>query len=774
VLGLTRAALRAPRATLALLLAVSLVLGAGLLRLRSDAGFRAYVGADHPTLREFDAFLARFGGGLPIAAVWSCAESRVCANVFDAEALAMADAVARAMQAEPGVRAVASPASSPLLVPAPDGFAVRTLVVDGCRAADRVALGARATRDPLWVGSLVSADGDVGALVVELASSDSDTNVSVLRALQRSLAPWEARGFRFNLVGDPVEFVVAGGDLARDSRVLVPAIAGLIGALILALFRNLRITLAALAAVGLAVLWSAGAMGWLGWPQTAVTQALAPFIVVVGICNAIHLVARFASEVVAQRDERLPAREAAMLAVVRDVGGACFVASATTAGGFASFATSGVTSFLHFGVIAAFGVLAALLLCFTLLPVWLVRIPLDAPSIAGAGLAWGRALELVVDAAQRRARLVLVTTLVLCGLALVGLARLRVEVDVYHLFGEETRVVRWIRFIEERLRKPDTLDVVLTLPEGRTLEEPAVLADLDRLARALEQLPGAGRARSVLDPLRWLNRLLHDDDPAFERTAVSQGGNAELLLLLSFHDPQALDRWLSLDRRSARVELEMQAGTHSYGEDVLARAQALLASDFLRGYRTETNGPVKVFVRMVDEVQRTQLASFASATVVVTLLVAAFLRSWVWAGAAMVPTLFPVLVTLGVMGLAGVYLDMGTAMIAAVVLGLAIDDTVHLLTQYRRRLAAGQAPAQAIRDAALHVGRAVVTTSLALALGFFVLTLSSWESVASFGFLSGIAILVALVANLVILPAVIAAGAARLRAPSAAQAREVA
>ncbi|HEY8152549.1 MAG TPA: MMPL family transporter, partial [Myxococcota bacterium] len=194
------------------------------------------------------------------------------------------------------------------------------------------------------------------------------------------------------------------------------------------------------------------------------------------------------------------------------------------------------------------------------------------------------------------------------------------------------------------------------------------------------------------------------------------------------------------------------------GEKLLERVQQLLAADYLRGFGTEINGPVKVFVQMVEEVQRTQLSSFGSAVLTVAVMVAVFLRSLSWALAAMLPTLFPVVVTLGAMGLAGIYLDMGTAMIAAVVLGIAIDDAVHLLTQYRRRLSAGLQPDDAIRASVLHVGRAVVTDSLALSLGFFVLTLSSWESVASFGFLSGIAILIALVADLVILPAVIAAG----------------
>ncbi len=753
MLVLTRAALGDPKLTVLLVLAASLALGAGALRLRSDASFGAYVGAGHPAVRDFELFLTRFGGGLPVAAVWSCAETGVCDGVFDAPALEMAFAVAVAMQRVPGVRAVESPATSALFVPTPEGFAVRRAAPDGRPAADREELGERAKLDPLWVGSLISADGQVGAIVIELASSQSEVSVAVLDALRQSLAPWEARGFEFALVGDPVELVIAGGDLQADSQRLVPLIALLIGAMLRALFRSLRVALAALATVVVATLWSFGLMGWLGWPQTAVTQALAPFIAVVGICNAVQLTARYACEV---EPAGLDAtRTAAMLAAARDIGGSCLIASATTAAAFGSFAASLAQSFLHFGVIAAFGAIAALILCFSLLPVCLVQIPLG--SVSTTSLAWSRALALVVDGAQRRSWLVIGGTLVLCGFAGVGLARLRVEVDVYHLFGEQTRVVRWIRFVEEHLRNPDTLDVVLTLPESRQIEDPEVLGRVAQLSSSIAALPGLGEVRSLLGPLRWIRRLLNGDDPAFEKTAATAAGNAELLARLARDDPHALDRWLSPDRRRVRVQVEVPAGAHSYNQRVLERVQRLLAAPWLRGFRAELGGPVKVFVQMVEEAQRTQLSSFASATLVVAVMVAVFLRSLSWALAAMLPTLFPVLMTLGAMGLAGVYLDMGTAMIAAVVLGIAIDDTVHLLTQYRRQLAAGCQPAEAIRAAVLHVGRALVTTSLALSLGLFVLTLSSWESVASFGFLCGVAILIALVAGLVILPAVIAA-----------------
>jgi predicted RND superfamily exporter protein len=121
----------------------------------------------------------------------------------------------------------------------------------------------------------------------------------------------------------------------------------------------------------------------------------------------------------------------------------------------------------------------------------------------------------------------------------------------------------------------------------------------------------------------------------------------------------------------------------------------------------------------------------------------------------MIPTGLPVLLTLGVMGFAGVRLDVGTAMVAAVVIGIAIDDTVHLLTQYRRRRARGLEAAISIEQAVAHVARALITTSVALALGFLSLVVSPWRSVASFGVVASLAISVALLADLVVLPALI-------------------
>jgi len=191
---------------------------------------------------------------------------------------------------------------------------------------------------------------------------------------------------------------------------------------------------------------------------------------------------------------------------------------------------------------------------------------------------------------------------------------------------------------------------------------------------------------------------------------------------------------------------------------VIEEVERHLDHELAPGWTGRVTGPLALVHDMIEAIRTAQLRSFAIAGAAVLLLVALFLRSLRWAVLAMVPTTLPVLVTLGTMGLLAVPLDIGTAMVAAVVVGIAVDDTIYLLEGFRRRRDAGLTPVAAVAGALRHVGRAIATTSIALALGFSALTLSPWKSVESFGAVAAIAILAALAAALLTLPALVLCG----------------
>jgi hypothetical protein len=760
---LSRIALDRPAATLLLIGLVTLAAAAGLPRLSTVVGYRGALSSDHPAILRLDRFIEDFGGGLPVAAVWSCENTAPCSSVFDEASLRMAHDVEAALAAHPLVRRIDSPARSALLVPSEEGFGVRRFFEDGELAADRESLAARALGDPLWRGSLVSPDGKVGAMVLQLTSSDSQTTVAVVPALQEALRPFEAQGFRFRLVGDPVDFAIAGGELEKETPRIIPIMVALIAATIYGLFRSWRLVAISLATTGLALVWALGAMGWLGWPQSEVTQALPPQILVIGICDTIHVLSVYANKRTGCTLDDVLDRSRALVQVAHEVGPPCLITALTTSLGFLSFSTTGFDLFARFGAIAALGVACALLLTFTLLPILLVRLPSRGMRAERTSDAWQQALHVVVEICRRRGRAIVVVCALLLALGLVGVSRLAVDVDERELFGSEREVVQWADFVEDRLRKTDTLEIKLTVPPGTTVADPLAMQALADLASHLPTLEGFGRVRSVLDAVGRLHRVLRDDDPAFERPAETTAANAQLLLALRLDEGGSLGDWLTPDQRQARVSVEVDSVAQQRRAEMLAAVRDYLDARLPEGWTYELTGPFAVYFDFVQEIQRSQGSSFGSAMLGVLCVFAIFLW-WTgsrWsqairlAGLGMVPNVLPVVCTLGAMGLWGINLDVGTAMVAAIVLGIATDDTVHVISDFRYQLDGGAPPGDAMARTIRHLGRAIITTALALSAGFFALTLSSWQSVASFGLLSGIAILGALLAELFLLPALV-------------------
>jgi predicted RND superfamily exporter protein len=759
VYRLTRLSLSYPKSTLLVIVVVTAILAGGLPRLRREYGYRVLIGDNHPTVETLDEFIAKFGGGLPIYIVWACGEDHPCEDVFDRTSLSMADAITRAVSSFPGVRRVSSPANAPLLVPGREGFEVRRFVEEGARVPDASALATRAVHDSLWVGKVVSTDGRVGSIIVQPVDNEAETSMRVFEAVEQALVPFEARGFEFHLVGEAPATIIGGRDLADSSGALIPFTVAVIAVILLTLSRSWQDAATTLATMGVALLWTLGLLGWLDWPRDGILEVLAPLILVIGVCDAIHLLARYAEELGSggglAKGEKAEGRTLALLEVARDVGLPCLITTLTTAGAFLSFVTSALATFVRFGVISAFGVSACLVLTFTLLPILARALPRVDGRVKTA-LIWQTALDGVVRTGQKRPLPILAITaalFVVCGFGWA--TRLRVDNDWLESFGEQSRAVQSVRFVEERLGPSDTLEVAITLPAEANLEDPRTLRAVDEFSQSLSAVDGLGDARSILDIVKRLNRLLHDDDPAFERFGESSAANAEILELSALSDPELLGSWVSLNRSTLRISVEATdqpyASRRAGMKSVRDSAQSLLPAS----WGVEFSGEYTAALEWVSDVQATQLRSFPTAFALVFVLVAILLRSVRLSLAAMVPTLLPVIATLGIMGWVGMSLDVGRAMLAAVLIGIGVDDSVHLLNQYKRYRTAGEGIREAMHHAVLHVGRAVVTTSLALSLGFLTLMASAWQTVASFGFFVSLAIMGALAASLFVLPALI-------------------
>ena len=749
---LTQFSLRRPWLTLTLLLAITVGLGAGMSGIQPGYGARVLIGENHPAIRNLDSMIEQYAGGNPLLIAWECGPGHPCQSVFDEASLQMADALTRELEVMPMVRAVESPTTAALLVPATDGFAVRRFVENGEIASDAETLGTRAVSDRLWRNTLVSPDGRVGVIIVQTIDNRPETDLAVVDGIEAELNVHRDQGFRLYMVGGAPETVISGRALAGSTNRLIPCLVALIGIALFLLTRSWQQALVSLLCTGLALIWTLGVLGWLRWPQDGMLQVLAPLLLIVGVCDAMHLLARYAAE---RRLRTSTTVSEALTQAARDAGPACLITTLTTAGAFLSFTTSALDTFVRFGVISAFGVVACLVLSFSLLPILMKWLPADAPRVERATTSWHAVMDAVLRTTSKHATTLLAASAVLLVFFGLGWSQLRADQDWLEAYGEKNEYVQAVRFMENRVGFSQTVELDVFLPGDSTFEDPDTLAKLSGLSGRLLQIPELTQSTSALTLMERVNRLLHDDDPAYERTGDTTSANAELLEILSFDDPETLGRWLSLDRSRLRLSFDSGSMAHSIREKMLGNVNSVMTTQLPQSWKVTLSGSLAIGHDWVRDVQATQLRSFPVAFAIVFVLVSVFLRSWKLGLAAMIPTLLPVVVILGLMGWAGLTLDVARTMIAAVVIGIGVDDAVHILAQYKARRDEGLDARGAMQAALRHTGRAVVTTSAALALGFLTLMMSAWQTIASFGFLVSIAILGALAASLMVLPAIV-------------------
>ncbi len=759
--ALTRFSLEHPRLCGALLLLITIGLAAGLPRLQHAYGYTAIIGSDHPVIETLNDMVDQFGGGIPARIRWACGDGQACGSVFDRASLEMAAALTSKLGSLDEVRDVYGIANSGLLVPEPSGFSVRHFVEHGIPVANAEELAGFALRDPSWLGSLVSSDLKAGTIFVVPDDSGHRSERALVEAIDEALAAYRSQGFEFYLAGGPIDGFVAGRDLSESTSRVIPVTVLLIALVLFALYRSWQDVAVSLVCMGIALLWTYGLLGWLGWPQDGLLEVLAPLLMVVGVCDAVHMLAHSAEPGARDRLAMPADTRARLLAAAQDVGGPCFITTATTAAAFMSFTVSGLAGFQRFGAISAFGVVACLLLSFALLPILAERLPRRNAARdrrLRAQRAWVAALNALLRLPERHCFAVLSASSALLLLGGLGwYSGLRVDTDWASTLGEESNIVQAKRFDERQRFAINELEIELTLPRSAPVEAPETLARIEAFENAAAGLPSVLGTKSVLALISQLNRLLHDNDPAFERVGDSLAANAEILELIGFDDPDMLGIWLNLDRTRLRITTNNREGSAQQQGELLRAIGAIAKKHLGPDWGIRLSGNAAVEYAWTNEVQMTQIRSFPIALALVFAIVSCFLRSPGLALVALIPAVLPIVVTLGAMGWAGMNLDMGRAMIAAILLGIAVDDSIHILSRYRLCRIAGLDPRAAIRNAVLHVGRAIVTTSLSLSLGFLALTASAWQSISSFGLFVSLAIGVALVAALVVLPAVIVA-----------------
>ena len=725
--------LERPGATLAAWLAVSLVAGLGVARLQVDTNVQNVLDRRDPSWAFYERSLERFGGDeIVVVALRG-------ARPFDPELAGFVIELSQRLQAIPGVRRVDSLATVPLVHGRADG----TLELDPALSSDPAAPfaagddpAARVLSDRIAPRSLVSQDGSTFAVNVILEDPRHPDYERVVDAIEAAVGERPAW-----ISGVPVYRRHTSERIVREIALFVPLTFLTMAAVLFAVFRSPRAVVGPLLAAGLGTWLLCGAMGAAGIPLTITTMILPSVLLAVGCAYAIHLLA--AAPGLHGRAALEPALAPLALPIA--------VCGVTTAIGFASMCTVRIDAILYVGALGAVGVAAVLAAALTATPAVLALWPLPARSARVCQHLRDHTALSVLRLASRRPRLVVAIWVIVFVVVGLGMTRLRVETDVTRWFERGNPVRDSYEAIRRELSGISPMNVVIESRSGAPVTAPEALAAIDALAAHLRGLPKVGKVISLADPLRQLHGGFVED-PGQPLPAGQDLVEQYLLLLESV--PQLADL-VSADRSTANVLLRLDDNGSAYLLDVAGAAERWWKEHGPPGFEARTTGIMFEFARAAHAIALGQIRGFGSAFAAVSLVLLLVLRSVRLAGVALVPNVVPVFIAFGAMGLAAISLDAATVLIGSIALGIAVDDTVHLLVGYEEGRRAGAARAQAVEASLRQSFPAIVQTALVVALGFAVLGLSGFSFIRNLGLVTAGLMVLCLAAELNLLPAML-------------------
>ncbi len=667
-------------------------------------------------------------------------------ELISVKGLCRLEALAAELTAVPGIDHVINLAqmrrpSAPL-----SAKSLRQMLEDGKVTAN--ALRDELTTCDLYRGRLISADGQTTAIVVTLSLLD-DKVQSRAETIQRMREVASKQPTQTLVTGSPVMVDDVFRHLENDGQKLGIYSTLIMSIAIAIMFRNIRWMLLPLVVVHLALLWTKAAMVLSGLKLSMVSSPMVALVTVIGVSTVVHFAVRYRE----YRSQYSP--ENALRGTLSHIGPATFWTIFTTMGGFLSLMVCRIVPVQSFGLMMGVGTMFVFVAILGLLPgsVLIGRVasdPMQAP-----GEDWvGRLLGWMRVTVQAHPWLVTIAGLVVVLFLSIGTTRLESATNFSDNFRDDSPIVQSYAFVAERLGPTGYFDLVFDAP---TADDPGFkdfLLKVSEAQKELHKIEGVAGSMSIPDLIQFIKGE-HGAQPkdVADRFAVSVFSNLaprEQIKAIAGAMPSMVSSLWNQERNVMKISvltLDLEGNQAKY--DRLAAVEEVGKKHFSN---SRASGAEILIMFLVSSMLSDQWATFGVAIAAIVVMLALAFRSIGLALVALVPNVAPILIVIGTMGWLGLKLNMATAMLASVSLGMCVDFSIHYVYRFRLELCKGTEFYDAMGKALGTVGIALVLSNVALVTGFMVLTLSEFVPTSQFGYLVSVVMLGGLGADLIVMP----------------------
>jgi len=585
--------------------------------------------------------------------------------------------------------------------------------------------------------------------------SDAENDEIIAKA-QQIIKRFEADDFKIYLTGSAAIAGIFKQAMTSDSVLFISLMIVMIIVVLFALFRRISGVLLPLFCVVLTLLSTLSLMAAFSVPFTMVTQIMPTFLLAVVTGASIHLLAIFYKDFDSSANKKTSLRYA-----MGHSGLAIVMTSVTTAVGLWSFSFSGVAPVADLGRFASAGVLIGLFFTLVLLPalIALGNIKHHPPATSHTGhTLMDKSLLTISRFATSKAKGVVIVSAVLITVAVFFAAQLRFSHFPLHWLPDDNFARIATETVDDSLKGSVTIEVIIDTETTNGLYNPKVLQTIDNISTSINEIATGnviiGKVISVVSIIKETNRALNENRDEYYVVPSDSVLIAQEFVLFASSGSNDLDDLIDGDYSKARLILKMPWVDTLETRAFIQDAQVYLDKEFEGLAKVTFTGigtlMTVVFEKAIYSSAFSYLLAFSFITVLMILLVGNLKIGLI----SMIPNVLPILFIAMIMRVFDMPLDMFTLLIGTIALGLAVDDTVHFMHNFRRYEMQYNNVDKAVELTLMSTGRAITFTSIVLALGFLVLTFSSMNNMFNFGILMASAILVALLADFFLMPAI--------------------
>ena len=568
------------------------------------------------------------------------------------------------------------------------------------------------------------------------------------------------------------------------------AIIGVMVGMLALIFRDYRWVVIPISGCTLSALMMLGVLGLTDWRMTIISSNFVAVLLVVSLALAIHLVVRYRELELKEPD--LPradrAVKAAQLMFVP-----CFYTAVTTMVAFTSLVVAGIKPVIDFGWMMTAGIVVAFIVSFTLVPALMALLPELRATGASDEASTTRTFAVIVE---KFGGLVFAVAAVLVLLIVLGLSRLQVENRFIDYFKDTTEIYQGMELLDSRLGGTIPLDIILYPPgeifdEGASFNDPSLggevaeaieddefwsddpfgedvsFADeasaeigywftlegrnlIDQIHAIVDARLESGKVLSLSTGFSVMDRLYADKLGSVELALVERSLPDEVadVLIAPYYDP--VEQQARLTVRAMETSKTLRRA--QYLESLYAE---ILAETGLDETRVKFTGLLVLYNNVLQSLYASQILTLGAVFIAIGVMFLALFRSVSLALLGLAPNILAAGLVLGVMGLAGIPLDIMTITIAAIVVGMGVDNCIHYIHRFRKEFAVDQNYRDAMYRSHASIGRAMYYTTLTVVVGFSMLTLSNFTPSIYFGVLTVMAMLAAVMGALLLLPKLI-------------------